>query len=211
MADTLDVVTLAEAKDYLGIDETSNDTRLASVITAVSRRLDDKCRPIVKRTIAVRTYAPCGGMDLWVEPSLIYTTPAATVTEYDTDGAAQVLTLETYDTKPEFGYALEPRTGVGGGYTGRIRRSYFGSSRSWGHNVRVTYDSGRYASTATVDPLFKEAAAVILENWWTQVLPGEPTPQGEFDVPGYRFPRFAIPDAALDLLGDEAADVHALA
>lgn len=210
MADTLDVLTLAEAKTILKIDETSNDTRLAQVITAVSRRMDDKCRPIVKRTIPVATYTPCGA-DLWVNPALIYSTPAMTVTEYNSAGTSQVLTLETYDTKPQYGYVLEPRTGLGGGYTGRIRRSSNGYSWGWGTNVRIVFDSGRYATTAAVDPLFKEAAGVILENWWSQVLPGEPTPTGEFDTPGYRFPRWAIPDAALDMLGDEAADVHALA
>ena len=52
MADTLDVLTLAEGRVAVGMDgaDPSEDTELAQAITAISRRLDDRCGPIVVRT-----------------------------------------------------------------------------------------------------------------------------------------------------------------
>lgn len=207
--DLLNVLSLSEARDVLGIDENSKDARLTQVITAISRRLDELCGPIVKRAISAKTYEVCG-MDLWVLGP-IYSTPAITLTEYDTTGAAQLLTLETYDTKPQYGYRLKPRDGLGGGYMGLIRRRSYGYGRSWGDSVRLAYTAGRYATTAAVDPTFKESAGVMLENWWQQVLPQPPQQGTELELPGFRFPADAIPPATLKILGDEAADVHALA
>lgn len=211
MADTLDVLSLAEAKTALKITDTdaARDTRLAQAITAVSRRLDDEYGPIVKRTIAAATYEPAA-WDLWVQGP-IYSTPGITITEYDSAGTAQALTLETYDTKPTHGYRLQARTGLGGGYTGRIRRTLGSIASTWG-TVRLTYDAGRYANTAGVDAVFKDAAGVCLINWWQQVL-AQPLQTGnELELPGFRFPRYAIPDAALDLIPvDEKAPRSVLA
>jgi hypothetical protein len=71
-------------------------------------------------------------------------------------------------------------------------------------NIFVTYTGGRYGSTAAVDPRFKEAAYIMLRNLWTTE---EPTVQinagGEVATPGGRFPTFAVPNAARDLLLDE--------
>ena len=206
-----DVLTYDEAADALkvGTTDITKSARLQSAITAVSRRLDDEYGPIVKRAIVAQTHEPAA-WDLWVDGP-IYSTPAITITEYDRDGVAQALTLETYDTKPTHGYRLQQRTGLGGGYTGRIRRTEGAVESTWG-TVRVAYTAGRYSDTGTVDPVFKEAGAVCLINWWQQVLSQTPQVGNELELPGFRFPRYAIPDAALDLVPvDEKAPRSVLA
>lgn len=196
-ADTLDVLSLAEAKTVLKITDTdvARDARLERVITAVSRRFDDEWGPIVTRTVPAATYEPAC-WDLWVDGP-IYSTPAITITEYDRAGTAQLLTLETYDTKPTHGYRLEPRSGLGGGYTGRIRRTAGTTQQTWG-TVRLTYAAGRYANTAAVHPVFKEAASVVVDAWWEQVRP-----HVEDDLPTYVIPADVMAQAMTLIPVDE--------
>lgn len=190
--DALDVLTSDEARDILKIGslDQTQAARLASAVTAVSRRLDDEYGPIVKRTIAAKTYEP-SCWDLWVDGP-IYSTPALTITEYNTSGAGQLLTLETYDTKPAHGYRLEARSGLGGGYTGRIRRTAGTSQQTWG-TVRITYVAGRFSDTGTVDPVFKEAASHLLEAQWEQVRPH--TDSNDDDLPVFVIPREVMDEA----------------
>ncbi|HEU5394701.1 MAG TPA: hypothetical protein VFV36_07840, partial [Candidatus Methylomirabilis sp.] len=53
MADTYDLLTLTEAKSVLriGVNDTTLDTELARVITAVSRRIDEGIGPTVVRAV----------------------------------------------------------------------------------------------------------------------------------------------------------------
>ena len=105
MADTLDLISLAEGKSAVGIAsaDTSQDTALALKITAVSRRIDRLCGPVVQRTVTDEVHP--GGCP-WVRVRRWPVASFTTVTEYD-DGSAQVLTLEDFDTRPTAGYAPE--------------------------------------------------------------------------------------------------------
>lgn len=199
MADTLDVLTLAEAKVALKIDETSNDTRLAQAITGVSRALDRICGPVVARTISAEPHhhlARSTTLRVRYRPVLSFTT----VAEYDTAGAATTLTAEDHDTKPADAYLAQRREGLGAPYSGELERRSSGLTCYFDDQALVTYVAGRYADTDAVDDAFKESASVILLNWWQQVLAQAPAPGVELDLPGFRFPRYAVPDAALGIL-----------
>lgn len=203
MPDELDVLTLAEAKDELmiGAGDTSKDTTLARKITAVSRRLDQACGPIVVRTVTGEVIEG-GGSDAWVKFGPVFSWTS--VTEYS-GTVAQVLDPEDYDTQPSYGYVA----GRGGTptsvYSGRLSRRSGGGALVFPvgpEAVRVTYVAGRFADTESVDPLFKEAAAVMLKNAWrTQEAAVQGL--GEFDVPAQNFPRFGIPNYVRDMLADE--------
>lgn len=197
--ESLDVLTYDEAAAALKIGTTDidNSARLQQAITGISRTMDDRFGPIVKRAVTEEAH-PCGG-EVWVTGP-IYSTPGLTVTEYDTSGTSTVLSLEDYDTKPANGYRLERRSGLGGGYTGRICRRVSTAAGSFGETVLFAYTAGRYSDTGTVDAVFKESASVSLINWWQQVLAQIPQAGQELDLPGYRFPRYAVPDAALDIV-----------
>lgn len=226
MADTLDLLTLAEGHAAINLANTvtTQDTKLAQYITAVSRRMDELCGPIVVRTITAEThdgdddtpyadgevftrngYPIGGGRSLG--RGLIYlrqrpVSSVTTVTEYAYT-TATVLTADSTSTLAGAGYTFNPRTGA------LYRRSggrdwYFPSGRN---NIAVTYVAGRAANTAAVDPKFKLAASVILNHvWrpqsgaWAQTAnPYEDVPE----TPLALTPGFAIPNAALEWIADE--------
>jgi len=206
VADTLDVLTLAEGRTAVGIGaaDTSQDTALAAKITAVSRRLERGYGPIVQRTITDELH-PGGSGSIWVRYWPV--TSFTTVTEY-TATIPQVLTAETFSVQPEHGYRPGRWTTPTAVFTGQIRRSAFG--QPWvfpagPEAVKVTYVAGRFATTTAVDPVFKEAAAIMLKNLWRTA---ETAVQivGEFDVPAQNFPTFAIPHATRALLEPELVD-----
>jgi len=166
MADTLDVLTIAEARTAVGLgSSTAQDTPLAAWVTAISRQLDRLCGPIVKRTVTNEAHhGTYGQTSITVDHPPIYTTPGITLTEYGTTGTGLVLTAEDHDTKPSAGYLLTRRRQ--GGYSGRIERRASGMGLFFDDSVVVTYDAGRYADTASVDPLFKQAASMMLRAAW---------------------------------------------
>lgn len=199
MADTLDLITLAEARLALNLQsaDTSQDTELASYITAVSRRLDDLCGAIVKRTITAEEY-PGGGWRIVLRYAPISksgATTITTVTEY-TSGTARVLTAEAVGTSTSYDYAFDATTGT------LTRRAVWTDASFAPQRVVVTYSAGRYANTASVDPKFKQAAAMMLSHLWTreQGTGGSATfgPQ-DFSTT----PTFSVPNAVLELLADE--------
>lgn len=155
MADVLDLLTLTEGKRAINLPESStqHDAELAQFITAVSRRIDDLCGPVVARTVTEELHD--GGSSLLFLrnfPVLSVTS----VTEY-ASGTPTVLTAESVSVSG--GYAL--RDGV------LARRSGW-SSMSWGSQVVVTYEAGRYENTAAVDAKFKLAAGSILRRLWAR-------------------------------------------
>lgn len=173
MADTLDLLTLAEG--YTAINDSASalagtgpyDTRLAQMITAVSRRVDDKCGPVVQRTISGEEHPRRQGRDLGNAIYLRYRPVASvtTITEY-VGTSPQVLTAENFPTVTGNDYRL-----VNNGLSGVVERRNsgypwaFAAGSQYGR-VIVTYVAGRYASTAAVDAKFKEAAAAILLRLW---------------------------------------------
>ena len=171
-ADTLDVITLLEG--YQAINEPTgeaavlvgnpgtHDDELARAITAISRRLDDLCGPIVKRAVTAETHD--GGVHaIELRKGPVY--GSVSVTEYDsTTGTA--LAEETNASKTADDFLIDELDGVP-----VIRRrasnadSVFPTGR---RNVEVTYDVGRYADTASVDRKFKAAAESILRRAWAR-------------------------------------------
>lgn len=203
MADTLDVLTLAEAKAELsiGTGDTSKDTTLARKITAVSRRIDQLCGPIVVRTFTGEVLEG-GATHAWVQFRPVFSW--TTVTEYSAT-EAQVLDPEDYDTQPTYGYIAQRGGTPTSVYSGRLERRSAGGALAFPAGpeaVRVTYVAGRYATTAAVDPLFKEAAAIMLKNAW-RTQESAVQALGEFDVPAQNFPRFGTPNYVRDILADE--------
>jgi hypothetical protein len=188
----LDVVTFGEAKDALQIKGAKRDDRLKQMISGVSERLDQACGAIVQREV-VDEFHDGGGPSIWLpHPVASFTS----VVEYQ--GTTPVtLTLETPGTAPSEGYLARRHRPDPTLYSGVLVRrfgGYGGSFYPGVANVKVSYTAGRFATTADVSSLFKEAALEMLQN-----LMGSEAPTveaaGEFDQATQRFPRFAIPNA----------------
>lgn len=153
MADTLDVLTLAEGHAAINLPtaNTDHDTELAQAITAVSRLLDAEVGCVVQRAIADEIHD--GGV--WQIATNRWPVASFTAVTEDLHGTPTTLTA----------YVKEPFDRAVGLFSGRIERedSYFPSGR-W--NVKISYVAGRYASTATVDARFKACAAAVLRRLW---------------------------------------------
>lgn len=196
MSDTLDLLTLDEAKRALNVPlaDTTQDTEIASYITAVSRRIDDMCGPVVIRTVTGELHT--GGTSM-IFP---YMAPVATISslaEY-VGTTSTALAAETNATKTANDYLVSVdgyviyRRATGGD-------SIFPVGRS---NVVLTYTAGRYATTAVVDQLFKQAAAIFLSHLWRFEQGQGSTTFGAFEE-GLGIPSFGTPNAVRDLLADE--------
>lgn len=191
--DTLDIITPDEAKRLVTIpaSNTDQDAELEVFITAVSRRIDELCGPVVVRTLTNEAYnGGCVSIRLKNAPVSSFTT----VTEY-LGTSATVLTAETNAAKTSTNYLWDSTVNR------LYRRSsgqdaYFPAGRS---NVVVTYVGGRAATTATVDEKFKRAAGVILAHLWRADRGSGSETFGEYSYPV----GFAIPNRALEILGDE--------
>lgn len=192
MADALDVLTLAQGQAAVVDTSAASVTKLEAWITAVSRRLDDLCGPIVQRTVTDELHQSPGGL------LFLHQTPVVSITSVQewSSGVATAVTAETHNTAG--GYRYDDRLGT-------ITRRSSWSDTSWSSSyVTVTYVAGRAANTAAVDPLFKQAAVIILTHLWRSAGTG----RGEvFDaVDGsnvFGTPPFSIPRAAVELLGSE--------
>lgn len=205
-----DVLTLAEGKHALDIGETdsSKDVDLAAYIIAVSSLMDVEFGPVVARTITAEPvvvsgawgYGPGVIRTRWF-PVLSFTA----VTEY-VYGAGTSLTVDTgIGALPSAGYFPERYKNDPTLYSGVIRR------RSGGYDypfppgtltVAVTYSAGRFVDTAAVDGRWKTAAHIALKNLWENRGLSVQL-QNEYDVPVANFPRFALPNAVVELLGGE--------
>lgn len=195
MADTLDLITLAEAQDAIGRAgdtlSAADTTRLETFVTAVSRQFDHLCGPVVVRTLTSESHD--GGTHMIVCDRIpISSVTAVAEYEYTT---ATALTAESNTTKAATNYQVDLDTGF-------IRRRSSGSDSTFPsgrQNVLVTYVAGRYATTATVDARFKEAAKIVVRHLFSgehgtgSDLYGEPLlPAG-----------FAIPNRALELVAQD--------
>lgn len=210
--DTLNVLTLLEGRLAVGISDTDTryDLPLAQKITAVSRRLDRLCGPIVQRTVTDEVHpGGCPSIRVRRWPVASFTT----VTEYDAT-TPTVLTQEDFDTQPTNGFLPErwesTPTAVFNGIIWR-RSSGYGAWFPFGPEaIKVTYVAGRAATTAAVDPVFKEAAGIALKNLWrtmesaTQLL-------NEFDVPAQNYPVSMITKAVRDAVLDEIIEIPGVA
>ena len=201
MADTLDVISLAEAKLAVNIAsaDTTQDTELAAYITAISRRLDSLCGPVVKRLIAEEDHLTYGQSVLETRLRPIFDVQG--VVEYDSAGVHTHLSEETVTTKPADAWLIDPTTTA----RFRILRRSQGLPYTYpeGGIVRLEYNAGRYASTATVDAVFKQAAAIMLANLWRREQGvGSNTFGTAGDMMNPLVPTFAVPRAVLELLAE---------
>jgi hypothetical protein len=195
MADTYDLLSLAEAKQALGQPLTASDldTTIASYVTGVSRILDANCGPLVQRTVTGETYSGDGTSIIRLRQ-----TPAASITsctEYQGTKAV-TLTVETIGTAPAAGCILDPQNGL-------LYRRSGGWDSSWWMgrgNITVTYVAGLYANTAAVDARVKRAAGMLLRHLWAIDKGSGNLMFGEVDMPipmGY-----AIPNRVKEMLSD---------
>lgn len=202
MADQYDVLTLAEAKHVLKFSptDTSSDSTLTQVITAVSRRLDNAIGPTVIRSVTDEYHN--GGrssIELYFSP----VTAVQAITEWQS-GVEQGLTEQLGGTLPNDGwygerYRPNPRL-----YSGIIVRKIGEfTDHFWGGtgNVVCSYSAGRSVSTAEVDDRIKEGAALFLRSWWRAYEQSVAT-MGEFEVATQTFPTCAIPQATKEILRD---------
>lgn len=201
---TLDVVTDAEARAYVKASATDATPKVVTALplltTAVSLRLDKCVGPIVQRILTAEQHD--GGkchIRLRRFPILSFTS----VTEYWLS-APLVLTRETVGTAPSSSYYAEPYGPDATLFNGKLFRREGGTDYRFypgRGNVAVTYVAGRFANTGAVDGRFKDAAGIMLRYLWEQY--GLSTQKlGDFDVPVANFPKFAVPNAVKDLLGD---------
>ena len=161
MADLLDIITLDEFDLALNMldDYSPEYAEKEQVITAASRMIDQVVGPVVVRTV---TELHDGGKDrIWLRQPPVPT--VTTVTEYDYT-TATVLTAESNASKPDAGYLL--RTVGTASYLARRTGGSATTFSSGDQNIEVVYQAGRYATTATVDARFKEAAVQAAIHLW---------------------------------------------
>lgn len=199
MADTLDVLTLEEAKEALNMTVDTHGPELARFVTAVSRKLDDLVGPVVNRTVSNELHD--GGRPV-IFPKQTPVSSVTTLVEYvSTTGTT--LSAESNASKPASGFLL-----VSDGHDCRIVRRSGGATRlfaSGASNVDLTYVAGRAADTDSVDDKFKVAAGIMLQHLWRPSAGAWAQATDAFyetEAPA-RTPGFGVPRAVLELLADE--------
>lgn len=208
MTDLLDVLSLAEGKTAIGIGSgTGQDTKLAQFITALSRRMDVLLGAVVIRTVTNEKHD--GGkrfVRLKRAPmSLTSATTITTVTEYN-GTASTVLSEEDEDTKPATAFLFEPETGFLYRRAGNSDVRFAAGRR----NILVTYEAGRYATTALVDAKFKNVAASILRRLWQREAAAWARGEDPFAEGGVSIGFFKAVDPMItELLSDELTLEHA--
>lgn len=157
MADTLDVLSLAEAKGAINMLASNNDhnSEIERQVTAVSRVIDDAVGPVVHRTVTAELHDT--GREVRLRQA-----PVVSVSSVRVASGGAITTLSSV----AFGAATD-------GYRadldrGRLYRQWGGVDGDWdtASRIEVTYVAGRYATTAAVDALFKEAASAVLRRLW---------------------------------------------
>lgn len=205
MADALDLLTLAEAKEALDLTATSlHDADLPPYITAVSRGLDKLIGPVVRRTVTGEEH---DGGRRFVFLRHYPVTAVTSVTEYD-GTTPTVLTRETNLVKPAEGYRLARYKHDGALFGAMIERRAGGERLCFvcgAGNVEVDYTAGRYADTASVGQLYKQAARLMLQNLWRSQQDSTGG-VGEFQVPQSYFPRWWYPQAVRQMFPGEVQD-----
>lgn len=158
MPNDIDILTPDEAVAAVNLNagRVSPDS-LDMWVTAVSQRIDALCGPVVVREVADEVHdGYCGDIILRSQPVYAVTT----VTEY-TATTPTTLVAENFPTAvTDYDYYLDP--------SGILRRRSSGYDSVFAGRVTVTYDAGRYATTAAVDARFKLAAASALRRLWAR-------------------------------------------
>lgn len=205
MSDPRDVLSIEEARAGLLLErgdvETADEIVLAGLITAASARLDELCGPIVARPVTDRL---AGGDDtVWVSRPPILT--ITTITERQADGTSTVVAPIDWDAPAEAEFEVDSTLPA----LGRIWRRTYGAPTFWRcgpAGVTVSYSAGRCADTAHVDERFRRAAQMMVAHLWRaergvgSAVWGAESPHG---IGPTGVPTFAVPRAAVELLGAE--------
>lgn len=167
MADPLDLLSLSAAKAAINMAAASNehDLTLARQITAVSRIVDDVCGPVVVRTVTAEL-ADGGRSKVKVRRWPV--TSFTTVREVRSAGTISTVNAVVWGATGDGYFAIPYRRDVTL-KSGELIRVRSGSDYYWpagSGSVEVTYQAGRYATTAAVDARFAEAAGAILRRMW---------------------------------------------
>ncbi|MCI0544211.1 MAG: phage head-tail connector protein [Actinobacteria bacterium] len=156
-------VTLTEAKEWLGIGNTDQDTILDIVREAASRQIDEWCgrRFYLDATTSVRYYTTD-------DPTLIFVE--------DVDSAAPTITVETDDNDDgtfeqawirdnvtSFGYRLEPLNADEDGRPHTSIRALAGVFPRSNRGIKVT---AKHGFSAILPPAVKQAALLTVEANW---------------------------------------------
>ena len=152
-----DIISEPEALEAVNASDLGDhNPELMRRVSAVSQAIDAYCGPVVARTV---TEVHVGGeRTIWLhEPPALSVT---TVTEFDGTTQTALTNESVFGTVGgSAGFALTD------GY--RIERRSGGSVSTFGvGQVQVVYQAGRFATTADVTELFKEAASDILRRVW---------------------------------------------
>lgn len=193
---TLDLVTVSEAAAYL--QQPSNSSLIDELITAVSLMIDDRCGPVVERSMGTK---PCDGGEttIWLDPTPIYA--VSTVVEYipgSTSGTT--LTASTNTSIAANGYIIDTTKGsLTRVASGRPIPFVAGLK-----NVEVTFHAGRYATTAAVSQQFKQAALISVSHNWQLEHGTRNSTFGAIEDGGSTFGYgWALPKRALEILGTQ--------
>ncbi len=201
MTATNDILTLAEAKSYLQVapSDQTKDTLLASMITAISTKMDQKFGPVVYATITAEVHdggaARCPYTHIYLDH-----TPIGTITqvvEYSGTSAG-TLTLQSNTSQTASDYVVNR---VNGKLTRRNTNTDYVFPVGSG-NVVVSYVAGRFNAGTITDERFKNAAGLALENVWRNQQPGAGQ-LNEYDIPQINWPKFILPNASIEMLANE--------
>jgi len=193
---TDDLLTDGEARRYLGVgvNDSKHTQLLAGWITSASRALAVGAGTIVCGTVTGELHHG-GKHSIWLRHAPVYSVIQVVEYDYTTAGT---LTAESNTSKPAAGYRVNAKSG-------QLTRRNANVSYPFevgDDNVYVTYVAGRYTTTVTVDQRFKDACGLILQNVWRS-YEDQVGSSDEFDIPQAAYPRFVVPNAVKDLLGDE--------
>ena len=177
-ADTLDVLTFAEARSALKYGATHTDAALEEAITAVSRRFDRLFGAMVRRTVT-EDVPTRGGTSVTLQCRPVVAGSLSACLTTVTGGTLYTEGTETsVDVFPtvelEHGELLAPSWPAG--------------------TVEAVYQAGRYATTATVDALVKHAAILTLRNLWESSVFDTVNADG-YETPGVSFPTVDVPSS----------------
>ena len=145
-----DLLTLQEAKDSLrvGDDDVVLDPELTRIVTAASRLIDTHFGAMVTRTVTAELHGnPRSGM------LRLRLSPVSSITTVTVDGTA--LSSSNYQVVKQ-------------GYDEWLARTAGYQMVPWSsvrlQGIAVTYVAGRYATTALVPALVKEAAVAQVRH-----------------------------------------------
>lgn len=163
----LDVLTLDEGKQSINMESPNleHEEGLARHISAVSGIIDDACGPVVKRTITAEIHDGGVGMVLLHHRPVVSITTVRIATSA---GVIESLAPAAFGTTVA-GYYAPTWSEDASLLSGALYRRDNGYGTEWPtgcQTVEVTYEAGRFASTALVDDRFKDAAGAVLRRLW---------------------------------------------